>query len=567
MNVRQFILPYWRGLTVILVLGTIATLSGLAQPYFTKLLIDDALRLRDFWLLVWLSLGMLGVTIVSYALNAWTGYRYIQISAAILFNMRRTVYEHLQRLSPRFYAKTRIGEIVSRLNNDVGEIQRISADTFLALTTNILFLAGTIAIMLYLNTALSVLTFALMPVTVYGLHRARHYLEKETEAVRQRSSDLGSFLVETLLGMRTTVLMTREQHEVSKFRATNDRFVAALLRRQKAAIAAGLIPSAGLSIGTLAVFVLGGYQVMQNAMTLGAFVAFMAYQTRMMAPIQNIMTLYTNLAMLKVSAKRVMELLDVKPDVFETTAIGGKTGSTPLLGGAEGGKQQPINFLGQTTPSPSLSKERSCAIQFENVSFRHDRETILSDASFTIPSGSFCVILGSSGAGKSSIADLLVRLYDPESGTILLDGKDIRDYSLYDLRRSITLVEQDTFLFNGTIEENIRYGGDSADTPAFLPLSISTVVGDRGLALSGGEKQSIGIARALARDPQILILDEATSAMDIDLESRVLTELKRTLAGRTIILITHRTYLTNQAGIVLHVEDGRVLVETCSRSL
>src|SRR5215510_1378636 len=171
LEIRQFILPYWRSLTLILVLGTIATLSGLAQPYFTKLLIDDALLARNFSLLLWISIGMLGLTALSYALNSWTGYRYMQVSADILFNMRKAVYEHLQKLSPRFYANTRIGEIVSRLNNDVGEIQRISADTFLAMTTNVLFLAGTIGIMLYLNPWLSVLTFMLMPVTVYGLKR------------------------------------------------------------------------------------------------------------------------------------------------------------------------------------------------------------------------------------------------------------------------------------------------------------------------------------------------------------------------------------------------------------
>src|SRR5215831_6254534 len=285
MDFRRFIFPYWRSLTLILVLGAVATLSGLAQPYFTKLLIDDALLHRNFALLVSISLGMLGVTALSYALNAWTGYRYMKVSADILFNMRCAVYRHLQALSPRFYANTRIGEIVSRLNNDVAEIQRISADTFLALTTNVLFLMGTVVIMLYLSPWLSLLTFLLMPATIYGLKRTRRVLEAQTESVRQRSSDMGSFLVETLMGMRTTVLMTREEYEVGRFRETNNRFVTALLGRQKAAIVAGLIPSASLSIGALLVFVVGGYQVIAGAMTLGAFVAFMAYQSRMMAPV------------------------------------------------------------------------------------------------------------------------------------------------------------------------------------------------------------------------------------------------------------------------------------------
>jgi len=553
MNLRQFIVPYWRSLTLILVLGTIATLSGLAQPYFTKLLIDDALLARNFQLLLWISAGMLGVTALSYALNAWTGYRYMRVSAAILFDMRKAVYEHLQRLSPRFYAKTRIGEIVSRLNNDVGEIQRISADTFLALTTNVLFLIGTIGMMLYLNTWLATLTFALMPVTVYGLQRTRRLLEKETDNVRQRGSDIGSFLIETLMGMRTTVLMNREKYEVGRFQQANDRFVTALLKRQRAAIAAGLIPSASLSVGTLLVFVVGGYQVIAESMKLGEFVAFMAYQTRMMAPVQNVMTLYTNLATFKVAVKRVMELMDVKPDVVESAGVV----SDPLPPSAA----LPLYKGEIVTHSPAAS------IEFHSVSFRHDRETIFEDATFTIPAGSFCVVLGSSGAGKSSIADLMVRLYDPDAGSIQIDGIDLREFRLADLRRHIVLVEQDTFLFNGTIEENIRYGGGIDPIPNFLTLPTATVVGDRGLALSGGEKQTIGIARALARNPQVLILDEATSAMDTDLESRVLAGLRQIMSGRTIILITHRAYLAQLADIVLHVENGRVLVEACSKSL
>lgn len=538
MNFRQFIIPYWRGLTLILVLGTIATLSGLAQPYFTKLLIDDALLHGNFSLLVWISIGMLGVTALSYALNSWTGYRYMQVSADILFNMRRAVYEHLQMLSPRFYANTRIGEIVSRLNNDVAEIQRISADTFLALTTNVLFLVGTVAIMLYLNRWLSILTFLLMPLTIYGLRRTRRMLESETEQVRQRSSDMGSFLVETLMGMRTTVLMTREMEEVQRFRETNNRFVDALLRRQRAAIAAGLIPSASLSVGTLLVFVVGGYEVIGHAMSLGAFVAFMAYQSRMMAPVQNVMTLYTNLATLKVAAARVMHLMDAKPDVQD---------------------------IGMSL-EPAPRKGTEMAVQFESVVFHHDRDAILENASFEVPGGSFCVIVGSSGAGKSSIANLVVRLYDPESGSIFVDGRNVRRLPLKELRRQVALVEQDTFLFNGTIEDNIRYGGNFA-VPQFLPLSPSTIVGDRGLALSGGEKQAIGIARALARNPEILILDEATSAMDADLEKKILQETRRLMHAKTIVLITHREYLAEQADIVLRVQNGQVLAGSCVKAL
>ncbi len=533
-RILEFIRPYWRQLLLVLILGTVATLSGLAQPYFTKILIDDALLESNFSLLVWISLAMLALMAISYALNAWTGYRYIQVSAAILFDMRRTVYRHLQKLSPRFYADKRLGDVISRLNNDVGEIQRISADTLLALTSNVLFLVGAVVILLYLNLILSLLTFALLPFIVIALSRVRRRLERDTDQVRQRSADIGSFLVETLMGLRTTVVMTREEREVERFGRHNARFVAAMLDRQKTSILAGLIPSAGLTIGVLTVFLIGGYQVIQGAMTLGAFVAFISYQARLMAPIQNIMTLYTNIASLKVSARRVTELLDAEPEVTD--------GDNDLDGPVE-------------------------AIEFRQVSFRHERDEVLKDATFRISAGTLSVVTGSSGAGKSSIADLLVRLYDPDSGTILLNGLDTRRYSLAALRKKVVLVEQDTFLFNGTVEDNIRYGGTArTEMPGFLAVPTDAPVGDRGLALSGGEKQTIGIARALARDPEVLILDEATSAMDVELESKVLSELRRIMMGRTILLITHRSYLTAHADLIFDVRDGRVLEASTPRT-
>jgi ATP-binding cassette subfamily B protein len=320
--------------------------------------------------------------------------------------------------------------------------------------------------------------------------------------------------------------MAQENFELDRFRSKNDRFVDALLRRQLTSTAANLIPSTVLTLSTLLIFLIGGYQVIAQSMTLGAFVAFMAYHARLTAPVHNIMTLYTGLAAFKVSVRRVMELMDAPTDVQD--------GNEPL-------------------------EWCTGAIEFRGVSFRHDRNEILRDLSFTIPAGAFAVVLGSSGAGKSSIANLIVRLYDPDSGMVLLDDHDIRKYRLRDLRRKVVLVEQDSFLFNTTIEENIRYGGDLAP-PSWLPdAPPQTVAGDRGLSLSGGEKQRIAIARALARNPEVLILDEATSAMDPDLEKAVLEDIRFRMKDRTVILITHRVYLASLAGAVFHLEDGLVV--------
>ncbi len=539
-----FVLPYRRRLAAILALSLISTLAGLAQPYIAKLLIDEALLGRNLGALAAAALLMVGLTLAGFLLSILSSYRYVKVSAEVLFDMRLALYRHLQTLSPRFYARTRLGEIVSRINNDVAEIQRVSADAILSLVANTVFLAGSVAIMVWLNWRLFLIGVAALPFTALAV---RHYQGRLTDRVRrmrESSAAVGSFLIETLMGMRLVAASAAQRREVERFRAHNQGFLDALLAMQLTSYLAGAVPGTLLTLSTAAVFFYGGRQVIDGAMSVGGLVAFLAYHLRLLAPVQSLFGLYTSLATARVSLGRVFELLDTPAEVRE------RPDALPI--GAVRGE-----------------------IAFDQVHFRHDRDTaVLDGVSFRVPAGGLCVIAGPSGAGKSTIADLVVRFYDPDGGAVLLDGRDLRDLRLGELRRAVGIVDQHAFLFHATIAENIAYGSPDAgreeiaaaarsavihDFILSLPEGYQTIVGERGLALSAGERQRIAIARALLGDPTVLVLDEPTAALDPATEENLLEAIARLRHGRTTLVITHRTAPWKFAGQVLVLEeDGRL---------
>jgi ATP-binding cassette subfamily B protein len=531
----QFLLPYRARLTFILLTGIAASLFGLAQPYISKLLIDQALLRKDFHALILVSVMMVVATAMSFALNILSSYQYVRVSASVLFDMRVALYRHLQSLSPRFWARSKLGDVVSRINNDISEVQRISADTLLSVLSNVVFLIGSAVIMASLSMPLFLLSIAALPLSLWTLRHYQRRLAGRVKLVRERGADVGSFLLESLLGIRVVITATAEVREVERFRKRNQSFLDALLSMQLTSFLSGAVPGTLITLCTAALFLYGGSLVIEGQLTTGSLVAIMAYHGRLLSPVQNLMSLYTNLVSGGVSLNRVWELFDTRPEIVEAA-----------------------NAL----PCPDGDGEIEC----RGVSFGYNGISVLEKLSFRVPAGTICAILGPSGVGKSTLADLLVRFYDPEEGTIHLDGTDLRDLRLRDLRRQVMLLDQAPYLFNASVRENIAYARPEATEVEIIaaarsaaihtrildmPDGYSTMIAERGQSLSAGERQRLALARALVANPRVLVLDEPTSALDEENERTIAETLSTALSGRTAIIITHRASLARIAHQVI----------------
>ena len=542
----EYIIPYWRRLLLVLVLSLIGTALSLYLPYLSKDLVDRALLGRDVTALVRIVSLFTLITLLTFVLNVVSGLRYTRVSAEILFDMRLALYRHLQRLSPRFYARMPLGQIVSRINTDISEIQRVLAEAALGWVGNVLFLIGTTFMLIWLDFRLFLASVVLLPAAVWALVVYRRRLEGAVSVMRERSATIGSFLIETLQAMRLVVTSNAQPREIGKFREKNDAFIDALMRMRRLTYLSGGLPGLIVTGSTIVVFLYGGWRVINGSITMGTMVAFSAYQMRLLSPVQGLMGLYANLATAKVSLRRVHEILDTPVEVVE------KENADVLS-----------HVIGEVT--------------FNKVTFSFDRGGPVLDAvNVTVRAGETVAIVGPSGGGKSTIADLLVRQLDPNEGHILLDGRDIGAFTLTSLREHVVCVEQEPFVFNASIAENVRYARpDATDAEVVvatraaglekfvegLPDRYGTQVGEGGKALSSGERQRIAIARAFLVDPAVLVLDEPTAALDAASEARVIEGYEAIMRGRTTMVISHRLELVRKADRVIVLDHGRVVEE------
>ncbi|MBK6289440.1 MAG: ABC transporter ATP-binding protein [Gammaproteobacteria bacterium] len=538
----SFLRPQRAAIAALLGLSLGVSALALVQPFITKLLIDDGLIARDFPKLLQFAILIFVIGLAASLLGGINRYFYTRVSARILFAIRESVFAHLQRLSPAFYARNRGGDILSRLDGDVAEIQRFSIDSLFAGISGVFGLLGTVAFMLYLSPQLSLLVLTLVPIQWLYLRFMRERVRDGVRRVRERSADLSAFLMETLPAIKYIQGVAATEREQQRLGQFNRAYLKDLLALQLTEFATSAVPSNLTSALRATVFIAGGYQVIQGSMALGSLIAFSTYLGMAMGPVQSLLGVYMALNRVRVSAERVRFLTTARPDVDATGTIAPHDGA-------------------------------AVEIRLEDLGFRYpgSGEFVLRHASVCLPPGKKIGLCGPSGSGKTTLLDLLLRHYDPVEGCIRIGGVDLRELELAGWRRRVAFVAQDIVLFRGSMRENIRYANPAADAAsvrravqlanldelvARLPQGLDTAIGERGARLSGGERQRIAIARALLQHPLLIVFDEATSAVDNDAEALLMGELDRLFPSTTRLIISHRERPLENTDLLLEMRDG-----------
>ena len=551
-RLSPFVKPYIRRIGFIFLLSSFGTVLGLLWPLFTKILIDDVLLARNGSLLFTLCGIMLGVTILGYGIGAVNRYLYTQVTARVLFALRQHLFAHLQKLSLRFHTQVKVGDLLSRLNTDIAEIQSVLTDAAFTFVTNVFVLIATVGFLIWLNWQLFLISLLVVPIQMYGVHKIQPHMVAETRKVRELNASISSFLVESLSAIKFIKQFGVERTQLGRLGRLGEQFVAVVTRFEMLGYIGSTTATATTFLGSTLVTLYGGYLVIEGQMSIGGLVAFSAYQSRAFSPIQVLMGLYLRIERAGVSVDRVFEFLDIGQEYTEPSD------GTLQLG----------DFRGE--------------VEFCDVSFGYhlnatahetDPELVLRRVNFRIAAGQRLTILGPSGTGKSTLVDLLVRLYEPQAGTIRLDGHDVRELDLGWLRQHVVVIGHEPFLFHASILENVSYASPEATREEIvaavtaaglhefvtaLPDGYDTTVGERGTRLSAGQRQRIALARAILKKPRILVLDEAMSGLDVESEADVRQALSALMQHCTTLVVTHRFTSLHAGDAVVVLKKGAV---------
>jgi ATP-binding cassette, subfamily B, bacterial len=561
LQIRGLLIPHWKALTLALVAVLGETATDVLEPWPIKIVIDNVIQSKP--LPHWMSgatafifarskFDVLNAAVAAVALIAIAGavssyaekFLTTNVGQWIAHDLRLTLYHHIQRLSLADHDNARSGDLVSRITDDIGAIQEFVKSTLLGIFVNVLTLVGMVAVMLSVNWQFTLIALLVAPVMFLVAYRFTSRIKTASRAVRKKESALLSDVAEVLTSIRIVQAFSREDYEEQRFESESLDNVRANLHARTLKALLPPIMDVLVATGTCLILGYGGRLVLLGRISPGILVVFVLYLSKMYKPMRDLSKMGDSVSKAAIGYERIREILEIDSRVRDRA----------------GARRAP---------------QFEATIEFDGVSFDYgDGGTVLKDVSFRIDPGRVAAIVGASGAGKSTIASLIPRFYDPLSGAVKIDGTDIRRFTLQSLRRQISFVLQDTTLFRATIAENIAYGNPNAsrrdveqaarmanahDFIRDLPDGYQTLVGERGVTLSGGQRQRIAIARAIVRNSPILILDEPTSSLDAASAQAVLEALERLMRKKTCVVIAHQLATIRNADTILVLEGARLL--------
>lgn len=544
LRILSYIKPYMHRLIFAMFCTIMAAAGNLYIPWIIKDMIDEVLADKNGTMLNWIAASIIAIFVVRGLF--WYGQNYLMsyVGQSVIIDIRAAVFKKLQRLSVSFYDKNKTGTIMSYVTNDVNALQSAMVENTIEMITEGFILIGSVVAMIYLDWRLTLFTVCTFPVVLWFMEFFGNKIRKTGGRIQECTADITSVLQESVASARVIKSFVREDYEVDRFDVENRANFRANMKN--AQLMATLTPVVELvaAIGVTMIIWYGGNNVINGTITAGSLVAFLTYAVNISNPIKRLTRVIGNIQKALAAAQRVFMIIDMPEEIAESRDA----------------KQLP---------------EVSGKVEFQNVSFAYDdKGNVITDLSFSVKPGEVIAIVGPSGAGKSTIANLLPRFYDVNKGDIKIDGHSVREVTLDSLREQVGIVPQETMLFNGSVYNNILYGrldatkeeieaaakaANAHDFIMQLTDGYETKLGDRGVNLSGGQRQRIAIARAILKNPRILILDEATSALDTESERVVQEALDRLMVGRTSFVIAHRLSTVKNADKILVLEKGNLV--------